>query len=166
MNITLETLSLVRYNEENHKLLLEDFEKGESVSDFIHQIGQRLESSKTNLKTVFQSAFVVEDNNTPIGYLYISPMQKDEVFIEYAVLKEYRGKGYGRKIIEEVSDYLFSFHNIENVKLDISPSNKNSMFVAESCGFEMDEEEFESRNFSGKMVFFKQSDCYIPKRRK
>jgi RimJ/RimL family protein N-acetyltransferase len=166
MNILLDTLNLVRYNEENHRLLLENFEKGESASDFIHQIGQRLESSKTNLKTVFQSAFVVEDNNTPVGYLYISSMQKDEVFIEYAVLKEYRGNGYGKKIVEEVSDYLFSFHNIENVKLDISPNNKNSIFVAESCGFEMDEEEFESRNFSGKMVFFKQSDCYIPKRRK
>lgn len=166
MNITLDTLNLVRYNEEKHKLLLEDFEKGESTSSFIHQIGQRLESSKTNFKTLFQSAFVIEDKEVPIGYLYVSPMQKDEVFIEYAVLKKYRGKGYGRKIIEEVSDYLFSVHNIENVKLDISPSNKNSMFIAEICGFEMDEEEFESRNFTGKMVFFKQSDCYIPKRRK
>lgn len=166
MNIALETLNLVRYDENKHKFLLDELEKGESSSDFIHQIGQRLVNSKSNDRTVFQSGFVVEDKGNPIGYLYISYMQKDEVYIEYSVLKSQRGKGYGRTIINEATNYLFSEHNIWQVKLDISPSNKNSMYIAESCGFEVDEDDFVEHNFSGNMVFFKESDCYIPKMRR
>ena len=87
MNIKLETLNLTRYNEEKHKYLKEEFETGESVSRFIHLIGQRLELSKNNHDNIFQSAFVVEDNYVPIGYLYISSNEKDEVFLECSFLK-------------------------------------------------------------------------------
>mgnify|MGYP003303843978 CR=1 FL=1 len=59
-----------------------------------------------------ESIGVVEDLGTPIGYLYISSMVRDEVFLEYAVLKEERGKGYGSDIIRETTDYLFQNHNI------------------------------------------------------
>lgn len=166
MKIELETLSLIRYNEEVHKSLKEELENGSSSSEYIHQIGERLSSSKDNDKSIYQSAFVVEDKAVPVGYLFISNMIRDEVFLEYAVLKNFRRMGYGSRIINETSDYLFQNHNIRSIRLDIDPSNKNSVLVADSCGFTLDEEEYESRNFIGRMQFTKESDCYISKRRK
>ena len=166
MIIELETLKLIRYSEDEHIFLKEEFENGESSSRYIHQIGDRLELSKDNDKTVFQSAFVILDGDTPVGYLFISSMINDEVFLEYAILKEFRRMGYASDVVREVSDYLFQNCNIRSIKLDIDPSNKNSILVANSCGFTPDEEEFESRNFIGKMKFIKESDCYISKRRK
>ena len=99
MNIELESILLTRYSEDKHKTLKDELETGTSRSSFIHQIGERLEDSKDNTKSIYQSAFVVESLGTPIGYLYISSKVRDEVFLEYAVLKEYRGKHYGSTII-------------------------------------------------------------------
>lgn len=166
MEIKLETLSLKRYNELKHRLLKEEFKSGESSSQYIHQVDERLEFSKDNTKTLYQSAFVVEDSEIPIGYVFISNMKFDEVFLEYAVLKDYRKMGYGSKIVNEVSDYLFQNHNIKSIRLDIDPSNQNSILVAGSCGFMLDEDEYESRNFIGKMQFIKESELYISKRSK
>ena len=168
MNIELKSILLTRYKEEKHKTLKDELETGTSHSEFIHQIGERLEESKDNNKSIYQSAFVVEDLGIPIGYLYISRMIRDEVFLEYAVLKEYRGKGYGSSIIRETSDYLFENHNIKAIRLDIDPSNKNSINVAEACGYTVDEEEFASRNYMGRMQFVKDNEYYIskPKSRK
>ena len=166
MEVKLETLKLVRYFESKHKFLKDELEFGKSSSGYIHQIGERLDLSKNNDKSIFHSAFVVVDADTPIGYLFISSMINDEVFLEYAILKEYRGMGYASDIVTEISDYLFQNYNIRSIKLDIDPSNKNSIYVANACGFILDEEEFESRNFIGKMKFIKESDCYISKRKR
>lgn len=165
MNIELDSLVLTRYSEEKHRKLKEAFETGTSHSDFIHQIGSRLENSKNNNRNIFQSAFVVESEDIPIGYVFISSRIHDEVFLEYAVLKEYRGIGYGSSIIRETSDYLFQNHNIKDIRLDIDPSNKNSINAAEACGYTLDEDEFASRNYTGRMQFVQDSTYYVSKRR-
>lgn len=166
MNIELETLMLVRYDQQSHACLKEELERGSSASSFIHQIGDRLEGSKDNDKTIYQSAFVIEDEKVPVGYLFISNSVRDEVFLEYSILNNYRRMGYGSTVVNEVSAYLFEYCNIKSIRLDIDPSNKNSVLLAESCGFSLDEEEYASRNFKGKMQFVRESDCYISKRRK
>ena len=166
MEIKLETLKLVRYSEDRHNLLKNELEYGNSSSKYIHQIAERLDGSKDNDKSLFQTAFIIEDDETPIGYLFISSMINDEVFLEYAILKEFRGMGYASDTINEVSDYLFHNYNIRSIKLDIDPSNKNSIYVANACGFILDDEEFESRNFIGKMKFIKESNCYTSRRKR
>ena len=165
MNIELDSLVLTRYSEEKHKRLKENFESGESHSDFIYQIGSRLENSKNNNRSIYQSAFVVEDLGVPVGYLFISNRIRDEVFLEYAVLKEYRGMGYGSDIVRQTTDYLFQNHNIKDIRLDIDPSNKNSINTAEACGYTLDEDEFASSNYTGRMQFVQDSTYYVSKRR-
>ena len=165
VNIELESIRLTRYQETKHKDLKEDFDTGESHSNFIHQIPSRLETSKNNNRSIYQSAFVVEVDDIPLGYLFISSRVRDEVFLEYAVLKKYRGLGYGSLIVSEVSDYLFQNQNIKAIRLDIDPSNKNSILTAEACEYNLDEEEFASRNYTGRMQFIKDSTYYVSKRR-
>lgn len=164
MNIKLESLVLVRYND-MYVNLKKEFEEGDSYSGYIHDIGQRLEKSKNN-KCLFDSAFVVLDGNEDVGYLYISNVKNDEVFLEYSILEEFRGMGYASSLISEVSDYLFEEQNIRSIRLDIDPSNKNSMNVACACGYVEDEEEYATRNYSGRIQFVKESYCYSSRRRK
>ena len=166
MNIKLDTLNLTRYDSEKHVFLKEELEKGESSSRFIHQIAQRLDNSSYAGENIFQSAFVVLDGNMPIGYVYISSNKKDEVFLECSLLKNFRKMGYGKRLLNEVSDYLFENHNIRCIKGDVDPSNKNSLMMLEACGYEFDEEDYEERNFMGNMVFFKESEYYVSKRKK
>ena len=166
MKIELETLNLLRYNPERHNNTKEEFLSGSSLSKYIQKVGERLELSKTNDKSIYQSAFVVEEEQIPIGYLYISNVSRDEVFLEYGVLKNFRKKGYATRIIKEISDYLFENYNIKNIRLDIDPSNIGSIATAKSCGFYLDEEEYEQRNFIGKMQFVKESNCYVSRRKK
>ena len=166
MYIKWETLQLDRYSEDKYKRLKDELENGISSSQYIHQVGQRLEMSQNNDSSLYQSAFVILDDDVPVGYLYISSMINDEVYLEYAILKDYRGMGYASDIVREISDYLFQNYNIRSIKLDIDPSNKSSIMVAHACGFMLDDEEYESRNFTGKMKFIKESNCYLSKRRK
>lgn len=165
LNIELETLMLKRYNDIEHNFVKEDLERGMSSSKYIHQIGERLEQSKEN-KTIYQSGYVVEDRGTPIGYAFISSMHADEVFLEYSILRQFRNMGYGSALVRELTTYLFENHNIRSIRLDIDPSNQNSILVANACGYSVDEEEFEARNFTGKMQFIKENEFYISKRRK
>ena len=166
MYIKLETLDLTRYDAEKHRFLKEDLENGESASRFIHQMAQRLDNSIYAGENIFQSAFVVLDREIPIGYVYISSNKNDEVFLEYSLLKSFRGMGYGKRLLNEVSNYLFENHNIRCIKGDVDPSNKNSQMMLESCGYEFAEEDYEERNFMGNMVFFKESECYVSKRKR
>lgn len=58
---------------------------------------------------------------------------------------------------------MFENYNIRSIKLDIEQSNKNSILVAESWGYTLDEEDFESRIFLVKMYYIKEGSCYILK---
>ena len=161
--IKLETLWLDRYGDK-YKDLKESFDN-ESKSRFIQNVVGRLERSKDG-NDIFANAFVVLDNDEPVGYIYITSNVKDEVFLEVSVLKDKRNMGYGTRITNEVTDYLFSNYNIRCVKLDIDPSNKNSIMTAEKCFFEFDEEDYEAKNYMGHMLFYKESDCYVNRRNK
>lgn len=97
--------------------------------------------------------------------MFISNKSRDEVFLEYAVLKKYRGNGYGSDILRETTAYLFQSHNIKAIRLDINPSNKKSINTAEACGYTLDEEEFASRNYTGRMQFIQDSAYYVSKRK-
>lgn len=162
--IELQTLSLTKYDERYSKIK-EELENGVSSSAFIHQIKERLENSKDNNKSIFNSAFIILDEDIPVGYLFISSNINDKVFLECSILKEFRGMGYGSRVTNEISDYLFEKQNVRSIKLDIDPSNKKSIMAANSCGFFLDEEDYELRNYTGKMKFVKESNCYINKRR-
>lgn len=164
-NIKLETLSLCRYDENKYGSVIESF-KNESKSKFIHNIDERLDGSKNCNTFTFQSAYIILKEDNPVGYIYLSSVFKDEVYLELSILKEYRGMGIGKIVTNEVCDFLFNNYNIRVVKLDIDPSNKNSILTAKACDFEFDEDDYESKNFSGHMVFFKESSCYESKLRR
>ena len=161
--IKLKTLVLDRYKE-GYSSIINEF-NNDSKSKYIHDVSRRLISSVKLDESLLREAYVVLDNNTPVGYLYISSNSNDEVYVEISILKDKRKNGYGKRILNEVSNYLFE-NNIRIIKVSIEPSNIGSINMVESCDFLFDEEDYENNNYVGKMTFYKENDCYINKRRK
>lgn len=166
MPIDLKTITLTRYDQARHQELMEELDHKDSKSRFIHSIKDRLISSSYQKDFSFASAYVVEENNIPVGYTYLSPRNKDSVFIEISLLKQARGRGLGSRTLTEVSDYLFTKYNIKEIRADVDPSNKKSINMLLNCGFSPDEEEYAQRGYKGKIEFVKDSYCYQLKRRK
>lgn len=166
MHIDLKTITLTRYDQTRHKELMEELDHKDSKSRFIHNIKDRLVASSYQQDFSFASAYVIEENNIPVGYTYLSPRNKDSVFIEISLLKQARGRGLGSRTLTEVSDYLFTKYNIKEVRADVDPSNEKSMNMLIGCGFSPDEEEYAQRGYTGKIEFVKDSYCYQSKRRK
>ena len=101
-----------------------------------------------------------------IGYVFISKIIKYDIYLEYSILKEYRGKGLGKLLLSEISNYLIDNYNIKSIMLDIDPSNVPSIMTAVSCGYIADDEEYISRNMNGKILYRIDNYNYINKRKK
>ena len=165
MKINNIELSLYDSSNEAHNKLLKEFEST-SKSNYIHSIKERLVNFNTMKTFPFETSFFVAINNKIIGYLFISKCVNDEVYLENSILKEYRGMGYGKIILNDISNYLIDNYNIKSIVLDISPSNIASIKTALSCGYTMDEEEYLDRNMSGKILYRLDNYNYVSKRRK
>lgn len=167
MEINLNNIKLSSYDDNNskHKNLLIEFE-GESKSKYIQDIGIRLISSNDKKSDIFDKGFIVSMNDKLFGYVFISKKIKDDIFLEYSIIKDCRGKGLGKVLLEEVSDYLMSNYNIKSITLDIDPSNVASVMTALSCGYMEDDEEYLKRNMSGKILYRIDNFNYINKRKK
>lgn len=79
-------------------------------------------------------AYIVKDQDKCVGFVKPSIFFDTEVGLDYGVHPEYRKKGYGTKILLEVSDYFFK-KNFQSVVLCIDNSNKASINAALKAGF-------------------------------
>ena len=79
-------------------------------------------------------SYMIKDNNHLIGFFKTSSYFDKGIGIDYAVHSNYRNKGYGSKILLEVSNYFFK-HDIEKIILCINNSNIASCKAAEHAGF-------------------------------
>lgn len=167
MNIKLENIELCIYDDNNqkHNEVLNKFD-GESKSNYIHEIKERIKNTINKKNIPFDSGFFVIFNNEIVGYIFISRKILDEIFIEYSLLKEYRGNGYAKIILNNVSNYLMNEYNIKSISLDIDPSNISSIRTAIGAGYEIDEEEYIKRNMTGKVLYRLDNYNYVNKRRK
>lgn len=162
-SIPLNEIILNTYDNNNkfHKELLDEF-RGESHSNFISWIDNRLQLNCHQKSFPFDTGFVVSlANGNLIGYLFISAIRNDEVYLEYSILKDCRAKGYGSFMLQNVTDYLFENYNIRDIALDIDVSNEASMKTAIGCGY-YEEEYLET----GRVTFKNYNFHYIDKRRK
>ena len=86
--------------------------------------------------TVLQ--FVLMDEDTPVGQIRLN-IDVDEAEIAYSIGSEYRGKGYGYRILQLVAEDIKSNHSeIKRLVAKVKPENKasNTLFVKE--GYSMD----------------------------
>ena len=100
-------------------------------------------SNKNNV--FFDHSFLVSHNNEFIGYINIGKFNNEEksIYLRAAVDKEKRGFGYGKTILQEITEYIFkNYPQVESIRLKIASDNKASLMTANSCGYQWLENDF------------------------
>ena len=71
----------------------------------------------------------------PIGYLVarINKERKSAYILSIFISKEFRGKGYGRELLEEIKKE----ENIQRLTLDVFSINKSAMSLYKKLGFKI-----------------------------
>ena len=137
MKIKLDTLNLVSFDKNNPehinflKKIIHDSTIKSRFTGFLVSL-----NSKSN--SIIGKGFFLMDKEIIIGFVDVGNFNIEEkaVYIRGAIDKIMRGKNYGHRMLEEVSNYVFSnFKEVEQIKLKIAKDNISSIKTAESCGF-------------------------------
>ena len=77
---------------------------------------------------------IAEEDGKPIGFLCGTLLFEDAEIAKVTVLKEYRGKGYGRQLVEEFFDKVKA-NGARRIFLEVRPSNEAALHLYQSNGF-------------------------------
>ena len=136
--IQLESLTLNKFDK-NNKNDLEFIKKlcnDESIRNRFQGLLMGLTNNQNN--DFFNRSFLVSYKNDYIGYINIGSYNTEEkcVYLRAAIDKDARGFSYGKTLLNEVSEYIFSnFFEVENIHLKIAADNKPSLMTANACGY-------------------------------
>ena len=138
------TLTLNIFNKNDRKALefIKKLCHDESILSRFQGIMIGLKNENNNF---FNHSFLVSHNNEFIGYVNIGEFNNDEksVYLRAAVDKEKRGFGYGKTILEEITEYIFkNYPQVESIRLKIAGDNKASLMTANACGYKWLENDF------------------------
>lgn len=104
---------------------------------------------------IYQSPYAIYCDKVPVGFMEISDITfTNMVEVTYALLKQYRGKGYAFKTLKEVSRQILldQLNDVQSVSLVIDLKNEASQNVAMRAGFVSDglsEEEHNRQGYIG-----------------
>ena len=85
--------------------------------------------------TVIQ--YILMDNDIPIGQIRLN-VNGHEAEISYSIFSDYRGKGYGRSILELIRQEIGEqYRNINRLVAKVRPENIASQKSFEKAGYEL-----------------------------
>lgn len=158
--IQIDDVILEHFDKEKYPDVLGEI-NGESKSNMIHQVEERLILSRECGKLEFSNAYLINLKNNIVGYIYLTGKSKKYIYLEYLIFKKYRKKGIGKYTLNNIIDYIFMNNlDLKEIRLNIDKSNLASMALAESLGF-IDDENY----LSDKIDFIKDNPYYIEKRK-
>lgn len=79
--------------------------------------------------------WAVEENNQVIAYLIFYTMGDEIEIARIAVLPEHRGKGYGKKLLDELFKYARE-NNTNQILLEVRGNNEAAISLYKNQGFE------------------------------
>lgn len=144
--IILNDLELVIFNKDNKdhlnflKLIINDktiLARFQGIANnLLHNHGDEF----------FDRSFLVSTKeNKLIGFINIGNFNTDEkcVYLRYAININYRGMGYGKKILDGITKYIFnSYPMVETIRLKIASDNKASLGIANASGYKWYKDDF------------------------
>lgn len=136
--IELETLSLYiidRQNKEDLEFVKKLFHD-ENIKKWVNGISNILSEDRN--RDFFGSGFIVKNVDEYIGYVGIGNFNKEEkcVYLRAGISKDKTGHGYGKRLLNEITEYMFSnFSDLESIRLKINSENIPSLMTANSCGY-------------------------------
>ncbi len=96
---------------------------------------------------IFNRGFFLSYKDELVGYIDISEFHEDEeaVYFRGAIDEENRGKSLGKKMLSDVSDYVFSnYIYVKFIKLNIHRDNDMSINIAKANGYQVINDELYS----------------------
>lgn len=165
MKITsFNNFGIICFNKENyeHAKAFAEFVNGESKSNMISLVGERLMGSHKTDNLDFCNAYLITHYENIIGYLYLSAKKNNYIYLEMSLLKQYRKKHYGSELLNEITNIIFDNNeDLKEIRLSIDKSNIGSMKSAINAGYYYEEDDF----MKEKIDFIKSNPYYINRKR-
>lgn len=143
--ITLNTLELTNFdkNSPSHLIFLKKLIKDKTITRRFQGFSGNVLHNFSN--TIFGNGFFIQKDNTLIGYISIGKYndQEKSIYLQAAISSDFRGQGFGKLTLEEVSDHIFkNYYEVEKIILKIANDNIQSLATANSCGFKWLEKDY------------------------
>lgn len=100
----------------------------------MYDVKQILNEAKKNKES--GNSYLVKTSEKYIGCIWISNLKENQRGISMMIEKKMQNQGYGKIILNSVSEYLFHEKLADSLVVYIKDKNKNSIHMANSCGFE------------------------------
>jgi len=111
----------------------------------LYEKGERkrtIEQQRKNIQEQLEKGvltFVLEDNKKLVGYvfgnIFTANRKKHCMNLAIAILQEYTGKGYGRKLMKTLEKQAIN-NGITRLELEVAKKNKFAISLYEKLGFE------------------------------
>ena len=142
--IHLRTLNLEKVSEIEHYDLIRNLERDSKVQQYISKDLPRWLSkhqAESEDKIEIGKSYVIEKDNHYIGIVGSLSFSNEGILeVWYAIKKNFREKGYGEKILAEITPYLIDHvQGLNDIELKIDKNNKASKKVAERNGYLLEE---------------------------
>ncbi|MDD5826570.1 MAG: GNAT family N-acetyltransferase [Bacilli bacterium] len=142
--IHLRTLNLEKVSEIEHYDLIKNLERDSKVQQYISKNLSRWLSkhqAESEDKIEIGKSYVIEKDNHYIGIVGSLSFSNEGILeVWYAIKKNFREKGYGEKILAEITPYLIEHvQGLNDIELKIDKNNKVSKKIAERNGYLLEE---------------------------
>ena len=104
-------------------------------------------NAKQDIATAGQFRFVIDWENTPIGFVDLFDYTTDSAGVGVIIAKNYRRRGFAKEVLKLLIDYATNTLKIEKLHCNIQEDNFASINLFTSCGFELEKEEKELKYF-------------------
>ena len=104
-------------------------------------------NAKQDIATAGQFRFLIDLENTPIGFIDLFDYTTDRAGVGVIIAKNYRRKGFAKEALKLLSIYSFETLNFKKLDCNIEKDNLASLKLFTSCGFELEREKKELQYF-------------------
>ena len=104
-------------------------------------------NAKQDIATAGQFRFVIDWENTPIGFIDLFDYTANSAAVGVIVAENYRNKGFAKQALDLLSNYAFSTINVFKLHCAIAKDNLASIKLFTSCGFEFERDKKELQYF-------------------
>ena len=104
-------------------------------------------NAKQDIATAGQFRFVIDLENTPIGFIDLFDYTTNSAGVGVIIAKNYRRRGFAKEALELLIDYATNTLKIEKLHCNIQKDNFASINLFTSCGFELDENKEETNYY-------------------
>ena len=111
------------------------------------ELASYIANSKQDIANAGQYRFVIDLENTPIGFIDLYNFTINSAGVGVIVEKSYRRRGFGKEALQLLFIYSFKTLKLKKLYCNINKDNLASIKLFTSCGFELEIEKKEIQYF-------------------